>query len=89
MEKLSQDNERLQTAEEKCIVEVQTLRAAKDIAEHAMAAIQEEWATMKSEWQTAAASVKTYKVALANADTENRWLVRELEKGQMLTHVNI
>jgi chromosome segregation ATPase len=61
MEKLSQDNDRLQTAKEKRIAEVQTLRAAKDKAEHARAAIQEQWATMKSEWQTATASVKKYK----------------------------
>jgi chromosome segregation ATPase len=89
VEKLSQDNDRLRAAEEKRDAEVQTLRTTKEKAEHAMAAIQEEWVTMKLEWQAATTSVKKYKVAVANAETENRRLVWELEKGQMLAHANV
>jgi hypothetical protein len=44
---------------------------------------------MRKEWQLAMDSVKKYKVAVANADTENRRLVRELEKGQMLAQANV
>jgi chromosome segregation ATPase len=89
IEKLSQDNDRLRTAEEKSSAEVQTLRTTKEKAEHETTAIQAEWAAMKSEWQIATVSAKKCKVALANADAENRRLVRELEKGQMLAHANV
>jgi hypothetical protein len=68
MEKLSQDNDRLRKAEETRVAEIQTLRIAKEKVEHAMAAIQAEWATTKSEWQAATTSVKKCKVALANTD---------------------
>jgi hypothetical protein len=86
---LSQDNDRLRKAEETRVAEIQTLQTAKEKAEHTMAAIQVEWATTKSKWQAATASVKKCKVALANADAENKQLVRELEKGQMLAHANV
>jgi chromosome segregation ATPase len=89
MEKLSQDNNRLRTAESKRIADLQSLRKAKEKAESTLAAVQAEWATMKREWQLAMDSVKKYKAAVANADTENRRLVRELEQGQMLAHANV
>jgi chromosome segregation ATPase len=89
LEKLSQDNDWLRKAEETRVAEIQTLRTAKEKAKHAMAAIQANWATTKSEWQAATAFVKKCKVVLANADAENKRLVWELEKGQMLAHANI
>jgi chromosome segregation ATPase len=89
MEKLSQDNDRLRTPESKRIADFQSLRTAKEKAESTLSAVQAEWATMKSEWQLAMDSVKKYKAAVANADTKNRRLVRDLEKGQMLAHANV
>jgi chromosome segregation ATPase len=89
MEKLSHDNRRLQAAEGQRDAEVQTLRAAKDKAEHAMAALQAELATIKMECQLAISAVNKYKCSLADADTENQRLVQELEKGQSLAHANV
>jgi hypothetical protein len=69
--------------------EVQALRAAKEKAEHAMAALHAELATIKMECQVAISAVNKYKGSLVDVDTENWRLVWELEKVQALAHANV
>jgi hypothetical protein len=56
--KLSKDNRRLRAGEEQRDVEIQTLCAAKEAKEYAMAALQQELAIIKLECQVAMTAVK-------------------------------
>jgi archaellum component FlaC len=89
LEKLSHDNHRLQASEGQHDAEVQALCATKEKVEHAMVALQAELANVKMECQVTISAVNKYKGSLVDADTENRRLVRELEKGQSLAHANV
>jgi hypothetical protein len=63
---------RLRATEGQRDAEVQMLCAAKDKAEHAMATLQAELATIKMECQVAILAINKYKCSLADADTENQ-----------------
>jgi predicted nucleic acid-binding Zn-ribbon protein len=89
LEKLSHDNRRLWATKGQRDANVQALLLAKEKAEHAMATLQAEVEIVKMECQVASLAVNKYKGSLADADTENRRLVQELEKGLSLAHANV